>query len=164
MTATSFLMVMAMLAIVLGAMGVALRILRRYSMAGAAGKGSVKMEIIQRLTLGQRQGLAVVRIGTRVLAVSMGDGGVHQVAELTEADISTVASATGVLDAAPVHALANGIRRLALVGSKSEQKQIIDAGTSARGTKKGTKRISYVAPLEDFQAVLSMAMAGGAHA
>lgn len=164
MTATSFLMIMAMLAIVLGVMGVALRILRRYSMAGAAGKGSVKMEIIQRLTLGQRQGLAVVRIGTRVLAVSMGDGGVHQVAELSEADITGVTSAAGVLNAAPVHALANGIRKLALVGGKSEPRQIINAEKSSRGAKKGAKRISYVAPLEDFQAVLSMAMAGGAHA
>lgn len=164
MTATSFLMVMAMLAIVLGAMGVALRVLRRYSMSNAAGKGSVKMEIIQRLTLGQRQGLAVVRIGTRVLAVSMGDGGVHQVAELTEADLSGVVNGAGILDAAPVHALADGIRKLVLVGSKRESKQITNAETSSRGNKKNAKRVSYVAPLEDFQAVLSMAMAGGAHA
>lgn len=164
MTATSFLMVMAMLAIVLGAMGVALRVLRRYSMSSAAGKGSVKMEIIQRLTLGQRQGLAVVRIGTRVLAVSMGDGGVHQVAELTEADISGVTGGAGILDAAPVHAIKDGIRRLALVGSKSESKQVTSADSSSRGARKSAKRISYVAPLEDFQAVLSMAMAGGVHA
>ena len=164
MTATSFLMVMAMLAIVLGAMGVALRVLRRYSMSSAAGKGSVKMEIIQRLTLGQRQGLAVVRIGTRVLAVSMGDGGVHQVAELSEADISGAASSSGILEAGSVHALAHGIRKLVLVGSKSEPKQISCAGESSRDAKKNAKRISYVAPLEDFQAVLSMAMAGGAHA
>ncbi len=164
MTASSFLMVMAMLAIVLGAMGVALRVLRRYSMSGSAGKGSVKMEIIQRLTLGQRQGLAVVRIGTRILAVSMGDGGVHQVAELSDVDISGIAGDAGVVAATPVHAIANGIRKLVLVGSKNEPGQIIDTATSARGIKKDAKRISYVAPLEDFQAVLSMAMAGGAHA
>lgn len=157
-------MVMAMLAIVLGVMGVALRVLRRYSLSSAPGKGSVKMEIIQRLTLGQRQGIAVVRIGTRVLAVSMGDGGVHQVAELTEADISGAAGATGILDAAPVHAFAKGIRKLVLVGSKSEPKQLVNAEASSRATRKNAKRISYVAPLEDFQAVLSMAMAGGAHA
>jgi flagellar biogenesis protein FliO len=149
---------MAMLALVLGVMGIAMRILRRYTMARSSTKTKVKMEIIQRLSLGQRQGLAVVRIGTRVLAVSMGDGGVHQVADLSDSDLS------GMLDdsksaAAPLHSIADGIRKLALVHGNPTPK---DETLPSRKGKGAKERISYVAPMEDFQAVLSMAMAGGA--
>jgi len=167
-SAPSFLMVMAMLAIVLGAMGVAMRLLRRYAVTNASKKGSVKMEIIQRLSLGQRQGLAVVRIGTRVLAVSMGEGGVHQVAELADADLASAADATKASGSAPIHALADGIRKLVLIRGNGEEAAKYSSGNAAldgspagRNVRKDGKRISYVAPMEDFQAVLSMAMAGG---
>lgn len=160
MSAPSFLMVMAMLAVVLGAMGIALRVLRRYTLAGASRQDGVKMEVIQRLTLGQRQGIAVVRIGTRVLAVSMGDGGVHQVADLTETDIGSTSSAAAAAGSAPMHAIADGFRKLALIRNSDSS----DAKPATSNPKKSGKRISYVAPIEDFQAVLSMAMAGGARA
>jgi flagellar biogenesis protein FliO len=167
-SAPSFLMVMAMLAIVLGAMGVAMRVLRRYAMTNASKKGSVKMEIIQRLSLGQRQGLAVVRIGTRVLAVSMGEGGVHQVAELGDADLASTADAAKATGSAPIHALADGIRKLVLIRGNGDTTAkytaggvVLDGVAASRDGGKDGKRISYVAPMEDFQAVLSMAMAGG---
>jgi flagellar biogenesis protein FliO len=160
-SAPSFLMVMAMLAIVLGAMGIALRVLRRYALAGASRKDGVKMEVIQRLTLGQRQGIAIVRIGSRVLAVSMGDGGVHQVADLSETDIGSAAHAAA--GSAPRHPIADGIRKLALIRGNGGKEAPV-AQPTARGAKKNASRISYVAPIEDFQAVLSMAMAGGVRA
>ena len=168
MSAPSFLMVMAMLAIVLGAMGIAMRVLRRYAMTNASKKGSVKMEIIQRLSLGQRQGLAVVRIGARVLAVSMGEGGVHQVAELNESDLAPASDAARTMGSAPIHAIADGIRKLVLIRGNGEATtkytaggMVLDGTAASRTGKKDGKRISYVAPMEDFQAVLSMAMAGG---
>lgn len=153
MTATSFLTIMAMLAVVLGAMGVALRVLRRYAVGGASVNGTVKMEIVQRLTLGQRQGIAVVRVGQRILVVSMGDGGVHPVAELDENDLVTetgIDSSASVIPATIPAGIASGLRKLALLksGAKAEPVE--------------TTRISYVAPMEDFEAVLSMAMGGGA--
>lgn len=149
MSATSFLTVMAMLALVLGAMGVALRVLRRYAAGGASTNGSVKMEIVQRLTLGQRQGIAVVRVGQRVLLVSMGDGGVHPIAELDENDLA--ADATDQSGASVIPAgITNGLRKLALLKGNAKVENI------------ETTRISYVAPMEDFEAVLSMAMGGGA--
>lgn len=147
MSATSFLTVMAMLAIVLGAMGVAFRLLRRYAAGNASTSGNVKMEVVQRLTLGQRQGIAVVRVGQRVLAVSMGDGGVHPIAELDENDLLPLAdNTTGVLPTG----LSNGLRKLALLKGNIREQQPEHS------------RISYVAPMEDFEAVLSMAMGGGA--
>ena len=149
MNATSFLTVMFALAIVLGAMGIALKVLRRYTMAGSIAGSARKMEVVQRLTLGQRQGLAVVRIGGRVFAVSMGDGGVHPVAELDENDLAPAAEASS-LAAAPKK-IADGLRKLALLRSDN------DAADST-----APARIDYVAPMEDFQAVLSMAMGGSA--
>jgi flagellar biogenesis protein FliO len=162
MSATSFLMVMAMLALVLGAMGIALRVLRRYAVTNASASGGVKMQVIQRLSLGQRQGLAVVRIGTRVLAVSMGDGGVHQVAELIEDDLASAAGTTGATGAAPIHAIANSIRKLVLVRGNDDDRDV--SAATARHGKSEVTRIPYVAPLEDFQTVLSMALGGGAQA
>ncbi len=150
MSATSFLTVMAMLAVVLGAMGVALRVLRRYAVGGASTNGSVKMEIVQRLTLGQRQGVAVVRVGQRVLLVSVGDGGVHPITELDENDLAGATDKPGVT-AIPA-GITNGLRKLAL----------IKGGAKAEAEAVETTRISYVAPMEDFEAVLSMAMGGGA--
>ncbi len=149
MSATSFLTIMAMLALVLGAMGIALRVLRRYAVGGASTSGSVKMEIVQRLTLSQRQGIAVVRVGQRVLLVSMGDGGVHPIAELDENDLAAGATDQSGAAAIPV-GIANGLRKLALLKGSAKVEDV------------ETTRISYVAPMEDFEAVLSMAMGGGA--
>ena len=165
MSAASFLMVMAMLALVLGAMGIAMRVLRRYAVTNASAKGSIKMEVIQRLSLGQRQGIAVVRVGTRVLTISMGDGGVHQVAELSEDDLAFTAEATKTIGSAPIHAIANGIRKLVLVRGNAAPKQVSGSGaTATRDGKLGAKRIPYVAPIEDFQTVLNMTLRGAANA
>lgn len=150
MNATSFLTVMFALAVVLGAMGVALKFLRRYAMGGSVAGSTVKMEVIQRLTLGQRQGLAVVRIGSRVIAVSMGDGGVHAVAELDENDLA-VAPSVGAETAAAAKGIADGLRKLALL-----------RGDAPAKVTAAPARIDYVAPMEDFEAVLSMAMGGSA--
>ena len=154
-------MVMAMLALVLGAMGIVMRMLRKYAMANASGKSRVKMEIIQRLSLGQRQGVAVVRIGGRILAVSMGDGGVHQIAELTEADLAQPEEAKGTASV-QIHAIADGIRKLGLIRGNADAKPAAVSEKRANGND--ARRVSYVAPMEDFQAVLSMAMAGGTRA
>lgn len=151
MSGTSFLTVMVMLAVVLAAMGVALRFLRRYTMGASGTEQGLRMEIVQRLTIGQRQGIAVVRIGSRLLAVSMGDGGVHPIAEIDESDLAVLGTETTPAATAAVSALTSKLgklRKLALV-----------RGGAAEPTP---ARINYVAPMEDFEAVLSIAMGGGA--
>ena len=42
------------------------------------------MRVVSRVSLGPKQGLAAVQVGDRVMVVSVGDGGVHQVCELDE--------------------------------------------------------------------------------
>jgi flagellar biosynthetic protein FliP len=46
------------------------------------------MEVLRRIPLGPRQGIAVVRIGTQTLAVSVGDGGVRQLLVLEPEDLA----------------------------------------------------------------------------
>ena len=145
MSAGSLASVLVTLAVVLGIMGVALRFLRRYAAGSVTGGGRIRMEVVQRLALGQRQGIAVVRIGTRVLAVSMGEGGVRPVAELDETEIAEPAPVLSVPPA--VSGVMSGFRRLALL-------------RQTRAEEAPRPRISYVAPLEDFQAVLSVALGG----
>ena len=72
---------------VLALLGAALKVLQRFAPGAArsGGKG-LRMEVVQRLALGPKQGIAVVRVGERLLAVSMGDGGVRLLQELGEAE------------------------------------------------------------------------------
>ncbi|HEY0969853.1 MAG TPA: flagellar biosynthetic protein FliO, partial [Gemmatimonadales bacterium] len=86
MSAGSLLGVIATLALVLGLMTAALRLLRRFAASGGTGRGRLPMEVVQRVALGPRQGIAVVRIGERLLAVSLGEGGVRPLAELGDAE------------------------------------------------------------------------------
>lgn len=78
--------VVAALAFVLGLGAVCLWALKRWG-AGALGvRTRVPVEVVQRIPLGPKTGLAVVRVGDKVMAVSIGDGGVRPLFELDEAD------------------------------------------------------------------------------
>lgn len=63
--------------------GLAYKLLQRFTGGGAAGTtGDLPLEVLDRVALGPKQGIAVVRIGERLVAVSVGDGGVHSVSEI----------------------------------------------------------------------------------
>jgi flagellar biosynthesis protein FliP len=68
-------------------LGLALRVLQRYAPGSGSAGGSVRMEVLQRLALGPKQGIAVVRIGGRCFAVSMGEGGVRLLQEVDPSEI-----------------------------------------------------------------------------
>jgi len=74
------------LAFVLALVAVALRVLRRYVVT-PTGSGAVRLQVVQRIGLGPRQGIAVVRIGERYVAVSVGDGGVRALLELPDTEV-----------------------------------------------------------------------------
>ena len=85
--------VLGVLALVLGLLVLTLRWLRRL-MPGASGQGTLALEVLARLPLGPRQGIAVVRIGGRKVAVSVGEGGVHTLLELDQDEpLPTIAPA-----------------------------------------------------------------------
>jgi len=89
---TSLLGVLGVLALVLGLLLLALRYLKRFAPNGGANAGKVPLEVVQRLSLSPKQGIAIVRIGERLVAVSMGDGGVRALVELDGAPVPASAA------------------------------------------------------------------------
>lgn len=90
----------AALGIALALLYLAARQAHRLTALPGLRRPRLPMEVVGRLGLGQRQGLAVVRIGERVVVVSVGDGGVHHVTDLDPAELpaqaTTAATAAGV--------------------------------------------------------------------
>lgn len=79
--------------LVFALMGLALRLLQRYGPGRVSGSGGVRMELVQRMALGPKQGIAVVRVGDRLLAVSTGEGGIRPLAELDEEELEDAVAA-----------------------------------------------------------------------
>jgi len=79
--------VLLTLGFVLALLGVALKLLRRFAPTSSSGS-SLRMEIVQRLALGPKQGIAVIRVGERVVAVSVGEGGVNRLFEMDAAEVT----------------------------------------------------------------------------
>lgn len=94
-------------------MGLAFRFLGRFSRGMGGGRGQFEMEVLQRLALGQKQGIAVVKIGEQLMAVSMGEGGVRHVADLDAADLVVAETA----DEAPAQLAPAGSFRALLEGA-----------------------------------------------
>jgi flagellar biosynthetic protein FliP len=82
------------LGLVLVLLGVSLKLLQRLAPGTTRGRVRIPMEVVQRLALGPKQGIAVVRIGERVVALSVGEGGVRRLYELTEEEAGAIISAT----------------------------------------------------------------------
>jgi len=82
----AFLGILAALAFVLGLIAIAVWAMKRFGTGRLGTRHRLPVEVVQRLPLGPKSGLAVVRVGEKVMVVSMGDGGVHPLFELDEAD------------------------------------------------------------------------------
>jgi flagellar biosynthesis protein FliP len=81
---------------VLVLLGLALRALQRYAPGAASAGGSIRLEVLQRLALGPKQGIAIIRMGGRCFAVSVGDGGVRLLQEIPESEIQRVERPTPI--------------------------------------------------------------------
>jgi flagellar biosynthesis protein FliP len=98
-TFSAFVGIALTLAIVLGLLAITLRVVRRMAIGPASGRGSLRMEVLRRIPLGPRQGIAVVRIGTQTVAVSVGEGGVRQLLVLEEEDLGEESVTSQVMPA-----------------------------------------------------------------
>ena len=90
MTAGAVAGVLVALGAVLALMLGTLRVLKRFAPAAVGGRARLPLEVVQRLSLGPKQGVAVVRVGGRVLVLGTGEGGVQPLAELDGADLAGV--------------------------------------------------------------------------
>lgn len=165
MSFSSLVGVALTLALVLGLLAVTMRLLRKVSQGGTLGrsKGGVSLEVVQRIALGPRQGIAVVRIGEQLVAVSVGEGGVRTLAELeaTEAPAVVHEALTGVVQSPAANgardfrtALMHGLRSaglplvltVALSLSLASQPLTAQAPTAAPGTQRPTTTTATPAP------------------
>ena len=88
MTASAALGMVAALAVTIGVMLLVLQFLRRWSNGIARGHSDLPLEIIQKIPVGPRQGIAMLRAGERVLVVSMVENGIHLLTELEGDDLA----------------------------------------------------------------------------
>ncbi|HYD51491.1 MAG TPA: flagellar biosynthetic protein FliO, partial [Gemmatimonadaceae bacterium] len=96
--------VLLALGLVLALVGVAARLLRRFAPA-TLGRRRLPMDVLQRLAITPRQGLALVRVGDRVVAISTGEGGVRHLFELHDEERRTLGLAAAPAASLPAPAL-----------------------------------------------------------
>lgn len=70
------------LGVTLGVMALAIAVLKRMQNA-PGGKGRASLEVLQRMPLGPRQGVALVQVAERVLVLGLAENGVRLLTELT---------------------------------------------------------------------------------
>jgi len=78
----------ASLLFTLGMLGLGVWALRRFAPGGARPQGGgLPLEVIRRVATGPKQGVALLRVGGRVLVVSLGDDGARLLTELDGGDL-----------------------------------------------------------------------------
>jgi flagellar biosynthetic protein FliP len=89
--------VVAALAFVLALLALTVWGLKRLGLARPGGaRARLAVEVVQRVPLGPRTGIAVVRVGETVMAVSVGDGGVRPLFPVSELDRQRVVGSSAV--------------------------------------------------------------------
>jgi flagellar biosynthetic protein FliP len=92
------------LAVTLGLCGAALWLLRRFAPGALTAGRGLTLRVLQRVSIGPRQGVALLQVGERVLLVSMTDAGASLLGELSGDDRARALSAAPVAATAPASA------------------------------------------------------------
>ncbi|MEP6836193.1 MAG: flagellar type III secretion system pore protein FliP [Gemmatimonas sp.] len=93
--------ILSALAFVLGLVWVAVWFAKRYGVVAARPRARVAVEVVQRISMGPKTGLAVVRVGEKVMAVSMGPEGLRALFELDESDRQRIVASSDAPIAVP---------------------------------------------------------------
>src|SRR4051812_31997712 len=88
--------ILAALAFVLGLVGMAVWVAKRFGAIRVNPRGRVPVEIVQRLPFGPKASMAVIRVGEKVMAVSVSAEGIRPLFELDEADRARVIATSQV--------------------------------------------------------------------
>jgi len=86
------------LGLVLVLLGVSLKLLQRLAPGTTRGRVRIPMEVVQRMSIGPKQGIAVVRVGSRIVAVTVGEGGMRRLFELDDAEVAAVMAASAPVE------------------------------------------------------------------
>lgn len=118
--------VVAALAFVLGLGALCLWALKRWGKMSLKSRTRVAVEVVQRIPMGPKTGLAVVRVGEKVMAVSVGEGGIRTLFELDEADRRRVIESSQVPTpmASSVEATASFAKFVPSVFGRTLQQQV----------------------------------------
>ncbi len=81
--------------VTLGFLALALYLVRRWVPGARPSATGVPLELLRRVSTGPKQGVALLRVGERVLVVSVGDEGTRLLTELEGDDLSTALSGDG---------------------------------------------------------------------
>ena len=71
-------------AVTAGALALAFQLLKRARTGGRESAGGVPLEVLKRVAVGPKQGVALLRVGERVFVVSIADAGTQLLAELSD--------------------------------------------------------------------------------
>jgi flagellar biosynthetic protein FliP len=82
---TDWLNLLGALAITAGALLLAVRLLKRMQQGGGWASRGIPLEVIKRVSVGPKQGVALLRVGERVLVVSIAESGTQLLTELADA-------------------------------------------------------------------------------
>ncbi len=86
----TYLGVLFALAAVLALVAIAGRAFRRFGFGAPAMRAAAPVDVMHRAAVGPRQGVALVRVGTQVVLLSVGDGGVHPLLALPPDEASAM--------------------------------------------------------------------------
>ncbi len=87
MTFAGYAGMLATLAFVLGLVLLVARLAKRYLPGAVQAAGANAFTVVQRLPLGQRQGIAIVQRGDLLIGVSVGEGGVRTLFTMQNGDV-----------------------------------------------------------------------------
>lgn len=169
--------ILAALVFVLGLVAVAVWVAKRFGAVPSSSRARVAIEVVQRVSLGPKTGLAVVRVGEKVMAVSMGPDGMRPLFELDEADrrrvvassttptpFATSVDARRAIGAILSPAFAKMFQRntVAVPASFADSmKSALNPGTPATNTAPKPAPSETVSAAErDFRSMLNMTLSG----
>lgn len=84
MTSSSLFGLIGAFSVTAGALALAVHLLKRMQSGGAQGSRGVPLEVLKRVAVGPKQGVALLRVGERVLVVSIAESGTSVLTELPE--------------------------------------------------------------------------------
>ena len=150
--------IIAALAFVLGLVWVGVWVAKRYGAFPSHQRARIAIEVVQRISIGPKSTIAVVRVGEKVMAVSMGPDGVRPLFELDESDRLRIIASSQT--ATPLVSSADATRLIAVSTSFAAAIQSALGAVGARGVREATVVQATQTADREFRNVLNIAMSG----